>query len=107
MRTSAQTVTLMRTSAAECAVIGQKMAARLSAARGPVAVFIPSKGWSALDKESGPFWNPEADARLVEALESGLRRTTVEVIHIDAEINDETLVNAMVNKLHAFLSNSY
>ena len=42
-------VTLMRTTAEECAELGRTIAGRLAGARGPVALFVPLKGVSAID----------------------------------------------------------
>src|SRR5919108_439527 len=42
-------VTLMRTTREECAELGRTIAGKLAAARGPVALFIPLKGVSAID----------------------------------------------------------
>lgn len=94
----------MRTAAEEAKVIGRTVATRLSAAKGPVAVFVPTQGLSMLDAEGGPFWDPEVDGTLVEAIKTGLKDTRVEVVDIQGGINDEALVDAMVTKLHMFLS---
>src|SRR5207245_6087635 len=54
-------VTLMRTTPAESAELGRQIAEKLSAARGPVALFIPLKGVSAISGEGGPFYDAAAD----------------------------------------------
>jgi uncharacterized protein (UPF0261 family) len=46
-------VTLMRTTPEECAELGRRVGARLSAATGPVALFVPLRGVSALSGEGG------------------------------------------------------
>ncbi len=65
-------VTLMRTTAAENAAMGRWIAGKLNACRGPVRLLFPGKGVSALDIEGGAFWDPEADAALLDALSDGL-----------------------------------
>ena len=65
-------VTLMRTTPEECAAIGSEMAAKLSGARGPVSVLLPSRGVSAIDLEGRPFDNPVARRALHDAIRQGL-----------------------------------
>ena len=69
-------VTLMRTTADECREIGAWIAEKLNACDGPLRFLIPEKGISALDTVGGPFFDPDADAALFDALESGLRETS-------------------------------
>jgi uncharacterized protein (UPF0261 family) len=66
-------VPLIRTSAAESAEIGAWIADKLNRAKGPVRVLIPRGGFSALDIDGGPFWDPAADQAFVSALRSNLR----------------------------------
>lgn len=80
------------------------MAARLAAATGPVTVVVPKSGWSALDVDGGPFWDPEADTALVKALKHGLKGTKVELVEVDGAVNEEPCVATMVSKLHVLLS---
>ena len=61
-------VTLMRTTPAECSELGRLMAEKLGRARGPVAVYLPLRGVSLLDVPGGPFHDPAADASLFAAL---------------------------------------
>jgi uncharacterized protein (UPF0261 family) len=91
------TVTLMRTTPEECAELGRRVGAKLAAAKGPTAVFVPRRGISMIDVEGQPFHDPEAD----EALRAGLRETigSVEVHELDLEINDERFAAAMANRL--------
>jgi uncharacterized protein (UPF0261 family) len=96
------TVTLMRTTPDECAELGRRLAAKLSAATGPVALFVPLRGVSAMSGEGGPFADPAADA----ALRAGLREVLaphVEVHEIDAHINDPAFAEAMAARLDEFL----
>src|SRR5439155_9487052 len=62
------TITLMRTTAEECAELGRRIARKLNAARGPVALFIPLKGVSLIAREGQVFYDPAADAALIGAL---------------------------------------
>ncbi|HEV2274570.1 MAG TPA: Tm-1-like ATP-binding domain-containing protein, partial [Acidobacteriaceae bacterium] len=66
------TVTLMRTTAEECAEIGRRTALRLNPAAGPVTVLIPLKGVSAIDRPGGPFYSPEALSAYCQSLKAAL-----------------------------------
>jgi uncharacterized protein (UPF0261 family) len=96
------TVTLMRTTPEECAELGRRLAAKLSAATGPVALFVPLRGVSAMSGEGGPFADPAADAALRAGLREGLA-PHVEVHEIDAHINDPAFAEAMAARLDEFL----
>ena len=80
-------VTLMRTTVEENARLGREMAEKASAATGPTALMLPLRGVSAIDKEGQPFWWPEADAALFDAIRRYLR-PSVGLIEVDAHIND-------------------
>lgn len=80
-------VTLMRTTPEENARMGEIFAEKLNAAKGPVVVIIPTKGWSELDAPDKPFWWPEADQAFIDALQRNLR-PDIPVIMMDHNIND-------------------
>lgn len=82
-------VTLMRTTREECAELGGIIARKASAARGPVAIVLPLGGVSAIDAPDQPFHDPEADQVLFDAIRA-LAAPNVQVISVDAHINDET-----------------
>lgn len=81
-------VTLLRTTPDENRRIAAAMAARLNEAAGPLAVLLPLRGFSGLDREGQPFWDPAADAAFGETLRAELH-PRVAVREIDAHINDE------------------
>jgi uncharacterized protein (UPF0261 family) len=95
-------VTLMRTTPKESAELGRQIAKKLSAARGPVALFIPLRGVSAISGEGGPFYDPEADAALIGALRENIGGN-VEVHEMDANINDPEFAKAMAAKLDEYM----
>ena len=95
-------VTLMRTTREECAELGRRIAAKLSAATGPTVLFIPLKGVSLIDAEGQPFHDPEADAALFDALREGIDGR-VAVIELDCNVNDEAFSEAMASKLDELL----
>jgi Uncharacterized conserved protein len=95
-------VTLMRTTKEECAELGRRIARKLSAAKGPTALFVPLKGVSMIDAEGQPFWDPEADQALFEELRKGVG-DNVELIELDMNVNDPEFARAMVAKLDEFM----
>jgi uncharacterized protein (UPF0261 family) len=96
-------VTLMRTTPAECAELGRRLATRLNGSTGPVALLLPLRGISAIAVEGGPFHDPAADAALFDAIRDTVDRSVVEVVEVDAAINDERFAHAAANALSAFL----
>lgn len=59
----------VRTTAEELRQCAEVIAERLNQAKGPWTFLIPLKGWSSLDKEGRPIYDPVADAAFVERLE--------------------------------------
>lgn len=98
------TVTLMRTTAAEMAELGRRIAAKLAAATGPAELFIPLRGVSAIDVDGAPFRDAEADEALFAALRSGLAGSAVVVHEIDQAINDPGFGRAMAQTLHRLIT---
>jgi uncharacterized protein (UPF0261 family) len=93
------TVTLMRTTPEENAELGQRIARKLNGARGPVILYIPLKGVSAIDVDGQPFYDPAADAALITALRATLN-PRVQVREMDTDINDPAFARAMADALH-------
>ena len=62
----------VRTSADELRQAADVIAERLNAARGEWTFLVPLKGWSSLDREGRPIYDPQADAAFVERLEARL-----------------------------------
>ena len=98
-------VTLMRTTPDECAELGRRVAAKLSAATGPVALYVPLRGVSAISVEGGPFRDRAADEALLTGLRSGLG-ANVELHELDTHINDPEFAGAMAARLDEFLRES-
>jgi uncharacterized protein (UPF0261 family) len=81
------TVTLMRTTPEENDRLGKEIAEKSSAARGPTAILIPLKGVSAIDRDGGPFWWPDADRVLFQSIRNWVG-PSVRLIELDLHIND-------------------
>lgn len=99
------TVTLMRTTREECAILGRQVGEKLSAAIGPAAICIPLKGVSALSVEGEPFHDPEADAALFDAV-LGTAGSHVEVYQMECSINDPPFAESMAARLESMIADA-
>jgi uncharacterized protein (UPF0261 family) len=96
------TVTLMRTTPAECAELGRTIGRKLTAATAPTALFIPLGGVSMIAVAGQPFHDPEAD----ESLVAGLKETLGDGVEVHArteDVNDPTFARAMADRLHELI----
>jgi uncharacterized protein (UPF0261 family) len=90
--------TLMRTNEEENRQLAEIMARKLSRAKGPVVVYIPLRGFSAVDAKGQPFFDPEADRAFVETLKKNLPRR-IPVIEKDLHINDPSFARETAQAL--------
>jgi uncharacterized protein (UPF0261 family) len=96
------TVTLMRTTPDECRELGRQIGRKLSAAKGPTALFVPLKGVSMIAVEGQPFHDGAADRALLDGLRETLR-PHVERHDLDVDVNDETFAVAIADRLHELI----
>jgi uncharacterized protein (UPF0261 family) len=96
------TITLMRTSPEECRELGRQIGRKLSAAKGPTALYVPLRGVSMIAVDGQPFHDPAADAALREGLAEGLG-AGVELHELDLDVNDEVFAVAMADRLHEMI----
>ena len=92
------TVTLMRTTLEESLQIGEEVGRKASRSSGPVSVFFPSLGVSAIDVDGKPFDNRAARMAVWE----GLRATCEENVELKLfqnTINHEAFAEAAANRL--------
>lgn len=90
-------VTLMRTTPEENRAIGEWIGGKLNLCEGPVRVLLPERGVSALDSAGGPFWDPDADRALFEAIETTVQWTARRrLIRLPHHINDPAFAAAAV-----------
>lgn len=68
-------VTLMRTTVEENRQMGHWIAEKLNACEGEIRFIIPTAGFSALDIDGAPFWDPKADQAFIDALTQHLVTT--------------------------------
>ncbi|WP_134661375.1 MULTISPECIES: Tm-1-like ATP-binding domain-containing protein [unclassified Amycolatopsis] len=98
------TVTLMRTTAEESAQLGEIVGRKLAAASGPTALVVPGRGVSALDTSGGLFEDPAADEALTSAAIAAVAGSAVEVVQVDAHINDPEFARAAAETLLRYLT---
>lgn len=100
------TVTLMRTTIEENKKLGKIIAEKLNLAKTDTILMIPKAGFSAIDVKDGPFYDPEADAALINTIKENLINQKVTVIDKEVAINDkefaefsaQQLINLMTKK---------
>jgi uncharacterized protein (UPF0261 family) len=95
-------VTLMRTTPEENQQMGKIFAEKLNAAIGPVAVLIPTKGFSQIDLEGQPFYWPEANQAFINALKDELRQD-IPIRELDYDINAPEFSRQVAETLLAML----
>ena len=98
-------VTLMRTTSEECAEIGRRIAGKLNQAKGPTVLLVPLRGLSMMDGEGQPFFDPEANAALFQALRDHIR-SPVKLMELDLHINDPAFADAAAACLLALLQDA-
>jgi len=91
-----------RTSAEELKQVAALVAEKLNRARGPVRVFVPGRGWSALSVEGADLYEPETDRAFVPALRERLR-PDIEVSEHDMELNSPEFAEALVAALDGMI----
>lgn len=92
-------VTLMRTNVEENTKIGELIARAANAhTTEEVAILIPLKGVSMLDSVGGEFWDVEANQACFNTIKK-LVKPGIQIIEIDANINDPMFVDKTVEVL--------
>jgi uncharacterized protein (UPF0261 family) len=94
-------VTLMRTTAEECAAIGREIGEKVGASRGPASILLPARGVSALDAEGRAFDDPAARAALLEAVAASCGGVPCRTL--DHHINDPEFAEAAARELISLL----
>ena len=86
-----------RTTSQELREIAREVARKLNQSKGPVAVLIPLKGWSSLDKEGMPLYDPEADQAFLDELRIHLNKK-ISLIELDLHLNTREFAEEAVNQ---------
>jgi uncharacterized protein (UPF0261 family) len=91
-------VTLMRTNVEENAILGKQLVQKIAGSAAPVAIVLPLKGISQIDSEGRVFYRPDADQALFDSIIKNAPEK-VQVMEIDAHINDPELAEVLVKTL--------
>jgi uncharacterized protein (UPF0261 family) len=96
-------VTLMRTNAEENRILGKRLVEHVNRSPAGAAVVLPLKGISQIDSEGGIFFSPETNEVLFESIRNAAGNK-VDLIEVDAHINDEAFAQLLVSTLLGYLS---
>ena len=97
-------VTVFRTTPEESALIGEWVGRKLNQMNGPVRFLIPEGGLSLLDMPGKPFYDPEADAALFDAIENSVKQTDKRrLIRLPYNINDPAFADALVSNFNEIM----
>jgi uncharacterized protein (UPF0261 family) len=88
----------------ECRELAAVIAKKLNAATGPTVLFVPLRGLSLLSTEGQVLCDPDGDKTLFSALRELVDRSKVELIEIEADINDPQFGLAMAERLHELMA---
>jgi len=97
--------TLMRTNEEENRKLAEIMARKLAQAKGPVLVYIPLGGFSAIDAPGQPFFFPQANHAFIETLKKNLP-SHLTIVERDLHINDPAFAREIAQALLSFLKKS-
>jgi uncharacterized protein (UPF0261 family) len=95
-------VTLMRTTPAECARLGEILADKVNRYPAPVTMLLPRQAISVISAAGQPFHDPAADAALFAAIRSGVKGH-VKLVELETTINDPVFARACAEELLANL----
>ncbi len=86
-----------RTNAEELREVAREVAKKLNQSKGPIIFLIPLKGWSSLDKEGMPLYDPEADKAFVDELKRNLN-SKITVKEVPLNLNTHEFAEEAVNQ---------
>jgi len=93
-------VSLYRSTKEELLRVGREVGEKLAKSKGPVTVVIPLRGFSRIDREGAPLYDPDADAGFWEGISAF--KDKIRIIRVDAHIFDEQFIDAV---MEAFFEN--
>ena len=95
-------VTLMRTNVEENRTMGKIFAEKANASLGPVAFLLPTRGVSIVYSDGDQYLLPEADRSMFDAIKGNLN-PRIEVVELDANINDAAFAETAVDMLFGLM----
>jgi uncharacterized protein (UPF0261 family) len=91
-------VTLMRTTAGECAQLGKLIAEKVNLSTAPVTVLLPKIAISVISAPGQKFHDAAADQALFDAIKATLRKD-IPILELDCAINDPPFAEACAQAL--------
>ena len=76
---------------------------KMNAAKGPVKMVVPLKGWSSIDREGDILHDPDQDKLFIKELKSHLN-PTIEIEEIDCNLEDMETAKALVASLEKIMN---
>jgi len=95
-------ITSIRTTPREMTRAANFIAKKVNRAVGPVTIMIPTRGFSEPNAEGKQFYDPETDRVFVNTLKRQLK-SCIDLIEIDAHINDDVFVREAVDRMLGML----
>jgi len=95
-------ITLVRASCEEMRKIGKIMASKLNQAKGPTTIMIPLRGFSYHNRKGEILYDEEGNRAFISSLKENI--CGVEVIEIDAHINDPEFGKSAAQRMETLLS---
>jgi uncharacterized protein (UPF0261 family) len=92
-------VLLVKLTPDEVAHVAQGMAEKLNRSQGPTSLALPLRGVSMFDASGGPLHQPEVNTALFDSLRTFVDARVVEVLEVDAHINDPVFARTCATRL--------
>ncbi len=86
---------LARTTKEEVGKAAKILAERANRAAGPVAIVIPTRGFSSVDAEGQHFYDPDADGAFAQVIKDTVKES-IDIVEVDAHINDDEFAKRVV-----------
>jgi len=88
--------TWIRISPQEMEAVAKTFTEKLNRAKGPIRVVIPKRGWSAVDREGSPAYDPDGDAIFSNILKRELKEDII-VREVDTNLEDPEFAEVVVD----------
>jgi uncharacterized protein (UPF0261 family) len=89
--------TWIRFSEEELEQVARVFSKKLNAARGPVTLVVPTKGWSAVDAPGNPTHDPKADLCFLAVLRNMLA-SKIRLLEVEANMEDPPFAEAILRE---------
>ncbi len=86
-----------RTNPQELREIAREVARKLNRAKGPIAILIPLKGWSSLDQEGMPLYDPAGDRAFLDELKIHID-PKIPIVELNLHLNTREFAQEAVNQ---------